>query len=300
MILARLKHCNNLGCLGHHKTQSPEEEIFITQPAWLVGWDVFAWIGQRRFARHWSVGEIRNELATTHKIFISEDAIENYIKRYQCLVAAYRQDPAVLKEEYADTDHLVLSIDGLQPEKGHETLYVVREISKKRVWFAETLVSSSAAEVRRLLEKALDWVKCLGVPVKLWISDKQNALVTAIAEVFPGVPHRYCSNHFLRDLAKPVLETDGHAKVEMRKKVRGLRGIEKDILARKKIGGKRKKDAREQVVMDYCAATRGVLNDDQGGPINPPGLRMAKGLKEIQASIKKNVDAKKGGSRTRR
>ena len=53
-------------------------------------------------------------------------------------------------------------------------------------------------------------------PVGLWISDKQDAFVTGIAAEFPDVPHRYCDNHFLRDLAKPVLEADSHAKVQMR------------------------------------------------------------------------------------
>ena len=57
--------------------------------------------------------------------------------------------------------------------------------------------------------------------VSLWISDKQDAFVTGIAAEFPGVPHRYCDNHFLRDLAKPVLEADSHAKVQMRHKVAG-------------------------------------------------------------------------------
>ena len=71
----------------------------------------------------------------------------------------------------------------------------------------------------------------VGKPVKLWISDKQQAFVTGIAEVFPGIPHRYCANHFLRDLAKPVLEIDGHAKVQMRRKVRGLRDVERRILS---------------------------------------------------------------------
>ena len=51
--------------------------------------------------------------------------------------------------------------------------------------------------------------------------------VTGIAAEFPDVPHRYSANHFLRDVAKPVLEADSHAKVKMRKKVRGLRDIEK-------------------------------------------------------------------------
>jgi len=40
--------------------------------------------------------------------------------------------------------------------------------------------------------------------------------------------------HFLRDLAKPVLEADSHAKVQMRKKVRGLRSIEVAVLDQKR------------------------------------------------------------------
>ena len=42
----------------------------------------------------------------------------------------------------------MLSIDGLQPEKGHETLYVVRELRQQRVWFAQALLSSATSEIR--------------------------------------------------------------------------------------------------------------------------------------------------------
>ena len=50
---------------------------------------------------------------------------------------------------------------------------------------------------------------------------------------------------------------------------------------------------------DYCAAVRGIRNDDQGGPLHPPGLRMADALTEVRASIPRNLDAKKGGSPSR-
>ena len=235
---------------------------------------------------------------------------------------------------------VVLSIDGLQPEKGHETLYVVRELTLRRVWFAESLISSSGAEVQRLLELAKVWAQRLGKSVKAWVSDKQGAFVTGIAEVFPGVPHRYCRNHFLRDLAKPVLEIDSAAKVQMRSKVRGLRSIEKEILAQAgqdgEVGGQEREapqpageaseamavgqtseampasEVREampvgqaaasvstpaQVVLDYCTTVRGILNNDQGGPLQPPGLEMAQNLTEVRASIQQNLDAKKGGLR---
>ena len=149
-------------------------------------------------------------------------------------------------------DEIILSIDGLQPEKGHETLYVVRELTQKRAWFAEALISSTADEVRRLIARAKAWAEALGKPVGLWLSDRQDAFVTGIAAEFPGVAHRYCQNHFLRDVAKPMAEIDSHAKVQMRKKVRGLRTIEQAVLKRRCVaapgdvagGGHRSHDRR--------------------------------------------------------
>jgi hypothetical protein len=55
-------------------------------------------------------------------------------------------------------------------------------------------------------------------------------------------------------------------------------------------------DEAGAVVLDYCAAVRGILNDDQGGPLHPPGLRMASALQEVRASLQRNLDAKKGGA----
>ncbi len=169
----------------------------------------------------------------------------------------------------------------------------MRELTQKRVWFAEPLISATADEVRRLINKAKEWAESLGKPVGLWLSDRQDAFVTGIAAEFPDVPHRYCDNHFLRDVAKPVLEADSHAKVQMRRKVRGLRKIEQAVLKRQsvKVSENPVDDDSEAtagmiavvatrpegrfrdaalVVLDYCAVVRGILNDDQGGPLHPP------------------------------
>jgi hypothetical protein len=88
----------------------------------LIGWDVFCWIGHRRCARHWSVPQIRRELADSYHIPLSSDAVEVYIDRYQTMLAARHQDPAALANEYQPIKELILTIDGIQPEKGHETL----------------------------------------------------------------------------------------------------------------------------------------------------------------------------------
>jgi len=286
----------------------------IAPPRLTIAWDVFAWIGHRRFARHWCVPQIRGELADSHQIPLSEDAIEDYIRRYQTMVAARQGDAEEMRKAYAAKNSLILSIDGIQPEKGHETLYVVRELTRKRVWFAEPLLSSTNDEVRRLLERAQRIAESLDRPVAGWISDKQDAFVQGIAAVFSGTPHGYCKNHFLRDVAKPVLEADSHAKVQMRRKVRGLRSIEQAVL--RESPGKQEGAAREltyaqeplgsqpspggQVVLDYCAAVRGILNDDQGGPLHPPGLRMADALQEVRQSLQHCVRVKKGGPQRNR
>jgi hypothetical protein len=138
------------------------------------------------------------------------------------------------------------------------------------------------------------------------MSDKQDAFVSGVADVFPGVPHRYCANHFLRDAAKPVLEADSHAKVQMRRKVRGLRKIERKMLPEQQAvqtaadaGMQQRPEAPTvseagQVVLDYCAAVRGILNDDQGGPLRPPGVRMAEALGQVRESIDRARQEKKG------
>src|SRR5215475_9739549 len=233
-VVCKLAHCSDRQCAARAKTHSPYAETTLTQPWWLIGWDVFCGMGHRRFARHWSGPQIRGELTDTYQIPLSADAIEDAIQRYPIMLAARQQDPQVVAAAYRHVAALVLSIDGLQPEKGHETLYVVRELNAKRMWFAEALLSSSTDEVRRLLSQARAWATQLGLPVHLWLSDKQDAFVTGIAAEFPGVPHRYCVNHFLRDLAQPMLEADSHAKVKMRRTVRGLRTIEREVLQQRR------------------------------------------------------------------
>ena len=223
-LVCKLDRCPDPRCPGHAATKSPEIEPSIALPGWAIGWDVFCWVGHRRFARHWSIPQIRTELLDTYAIALSENAIAGHTRRYQAMLAARQQDPEALRRHYHGVDRLILSIDGLQPEKGHEALYVVRELTGKRVWFAEALISASADEVRRLIAQAKRWADGLGKPVALWVSDKQDAFVTGIAAEFPGVPHRYCANHFLRDLAKPVLEADSHAKVQMRRRFVGCAG----------------------------------------------------------------------------
>ena len=161
---------------------------------------------------------------------MSDEAIAHYMGLYQTMLAARQQDPERLADDYREIAALVLTIDGLQPEKGHEPFSVVRELMRKRVWCAEPLLSSAMQEVRRVIVLARQWAERVDTPVRGGMSDKQEACVTAIAAECPGTPHRSCHNHLLRDVAQPVLELDRRAKVKRRSTVRGVRAIERRVL----------------------------------------------------------------------
>jgi hypothetical protein len=95
----------------------------------------------------------------------------------------------------------------------------------------------------------------------------------------------------------------------MRRKVRGLRGIERSVLKRRQASAPEGPPSAEKVevatpddpagdvVLEYCAAVRGILNNDQGGPLHPPGLEMRDALTQVRQSLGRNLAAQKGGSR---
>src|SRR5260370_9441655 len=169
-LVCKLNHCPDRACPGHARTKSPELEITIALPQVAIGWDVFCWIGHRRCSRHMAISLIQSELLDDYAIKLSEDAIDPYIRRYQAMLAARQQDTESLRRQYESVAEIILSIDGLQPEKGHETLYVVRELTEKRVWFPEPLISRTEATVPCPINEPKSGGEPLGAPMSGWVS----------------------------------------------------------------------------------------------------------------------------------
>src|SRR5262245_58871286 len=82
-IVCKLSHCPCRACPAHHRTHRPLAEAQITLPWWTIGWDVFCWLGFRRFARHWSIPQLQAELRDSYRIGLSDDALAGYLKRHQ-------------------------------------------------------------------------------------------------------------------------------------------------------------------------------------------------------------------------
>jgi hypothetical protein len=60
-VVCKLAHGPEQVCPAHPQTISPEAETALGMPWWVLGWDVVCWLGHRRFARHWSVAQLRGE-----------------------------------------------------------------------------------------------------------------------------------------------------------------------------------------------------------------------------------------------
>jgi hypothetical protein len=54
-------------------------------------------------------------------------------------------------------------------------------------------------------------------------------------------------------------------------------------------------DEAGEVGLGYGAAVRGMLNESQGGPLHPPGVRMSEALQEVRDSREHNLGATQGG-----
>ena len=83
------------------------------------------------------------------------------------------------------------------------------------------------------------------------------------------MPHQLCHFHYLREAATPVYEADRHAKVQLKKKVRGIRPIER------KVEGREDAEARDDPGLLRGGAL--ALTDDGRPPLEASGLKLVVG-----------------------
>src|SRR5215213_6078843 len=179
-----------------------------------------------------------------------------------------------LQTRLAEQGRVILALDGLQPDVGHEVLWVIRDCLSGLVVLARSLLSSTAQDLAALLREV---VEAVGVPVAGVISDGQTSIRQAVAQALPGVPHQLCQFHFLREAAHPIFEADRHAKKELKKQVRGIRRIERAVEG---------SDAAEaEVIRGYCAAVRSAVTDDGRPPLAASGLTLKRRLEKVAASL---------------
>lgn len=278
-----IRRCHHPACVAHKTPYRPEAEGSFALPRHEFGLDVVALIGRLRYTEHRSVPEIKAHLVG-RQVSVSERTVTNLLDRYDELLATALADDHRLKKVLASQKKVILAIDGLQPDVGHEVLWVLRDVLSGEILLAKSLLSARQQDLAELLIAVK--ASC-PVPVVGIVSDGQHSIRKAVAQAFPGVPYQLCQFHYLREAAKPIYEADRHAKVQLKKKVRGVREIERQVEGRT--------GPEAEAVRGYCSAVRSALTDDGRPPLEASGLKLQGRLSAIAASLGRAKA--KGGSR---
>jgi hypothetical protein len=268
-----VRRCEHPGCALFRQPYRPEAEGRFALPHGEFGLDVIALIGALRYAEHRSVPEIHREL-DRRGVAIAERTVTHLLERYEELVALRLADHARLRDRLLEQGRVIVAIDGLQPDVGHEVLWMIRDCLSGEVLLARSLLSATEADLADLLREVR---QALPVPIRGVISDGQHSIRRAVKAALPGVPHQLCHFHYLREAAKPIFEADRHAKKELKKQGRGIRPIERRLEGRT--------DPEAEAVRGYCLAVRSALTDDGRPPLCASGLKLHERLGAIHASI---------------
>jgi hypothetical protein len=275
--MVRLKvsigRCPNPAGTRYHVPTHPLEEGHVALPHYEYGLDVLALIGRQRYQERATAAQIHAVLAQ-RQVRISQRNVQYLLERYDELLALSVRDDPERRARLVAPGRLILAIDGLQPDVGHEVLWVIREVLSGEVLLARSLLSSRQAERIALRHEAVEGVDAAVVGV---ISDGQQSIRKAVAKAFPGVPHQLCQFHYWKQAVGPAWEADRHAKKELKKRVRAIRPLERAVSERE--------DEEAPVVQGYCAAVRGALSDEGKAPLEPGGLRRHERLEQIDASL---------------
>jgi hypothetical protein len=80
---------------------------------------------------------------------------------------------------------VILAIDGLQPDVGHEVLWVLRDCLSSEILLARSLLSSTAKDLDGLIDQVRE---ALPMPITAAVSDGQESIRNAVAHALDGVP----------------------------------------------------------------------------------------------------------------
>lgn len=279
-----IRRCTTPACARYRVPYRPEEEGHWALPKGEFGLDVIALVGQLRYREHRSIPEIQQALSA-RGVQIATRSVTNLLYRYEELVALRLGEASRLQGQLRAQGRVILALDGMQPDVGHEVLWVLRDCLSGAILLARSLLGATEDELVPLLREV---ATALPVPIHGVISDGQRSIRNAVATALPGVPHQLCQFHYLREAARPIFEADRHAKVALKKEVRGVRPIERALEGRE--------DDQATAMRGYCLAVRSALTDDGHPPLCAAGLRLHDRLAAIHASVAR-VAAKGGACR---
>ena len=280
--------CPNPQCVGHQRTYRSVVADALALPGFTFGMDIVLLVGRLRLGRHQTVDEVHQELQERLAplgVSISRREILYLFEAYCTLLRASSEvkDDQPWLAEVKKNGGIIVSVDGIQPDKGNETIYLVRDALTGRVLAAENVTSSETAVMKALLAP----VVALGVAVLGTITDAQESELQAVEELWPDVPHQVCQFHVLREASRPAFEADRTIKTAMRKQMQPkVRELRKQL--KRDIPQASSAEAQQLSVLDdYALGVLTALNRDGTLPFEYPAVQAGEDLDEVEASLER-------------
>jgi hypothetical protein len=290
--------CPDPQCVGHRRTYRSVEADALALPHFTYGLDIVLLVGRLRLREHQTVDEIHQELLTRLEplgVKIARREILYLFEAYCTLLRASSEakDDQQWLAQVKKNGGIIVSVDGIQPEKGNETVYLVRDALTGRVLAAENVTSSETAVMKALLAPVVALEVERKVKVLGTITDAQESELKAVEALWPKVPHQVCQFHALRDASKSAFEADKQVKTAMRKRLQPkLRAVRKQI--KKRLSTASPDEAKQLAVLDdYASGVLTALNTDGLQPFKYATVEESSMLDEIEASLQQLL--KKGG-----
>lgn len=286
--------CPNSECQTVVRSYRSAQADALALPGFTFGLDIVILVGHLRLSRHLTLDETHQYLQEQFRlqqVTISRREVLYLFDAYCSLLRAASQPSAdpefqAWQAKVKANGGVVISIDGIQPDKGNETLYLVREVLTGRLLCAENVSSSETEIMKRLLAP----VETLGVPVLGVISDAQHTERLAVAQLWPHVPHQTCQFHYLREASQPIYDLDRKTRTALRKTVGTKLRKTRNQLAyhlRKEYEGTQAQAEQEQlqVLSDYALGITTALNLDGNQPFAHAGIAAFDALEAIEGSL---------------
>jgi len=190
----------------------------LVAPGWTYGYDVVEEVGRRLFVEAQSVRQIIQFLKQSH-VLLSPSTVADLGRRFIVLLAlAHRRCTQRLRQAISLQGGYILHLDATYEDKSPMLMTgfdAVMDIVLGNIKLPSEKAEGIVPFLRRLQE-------CFGSPLAL-VHDMSKGILSAVAEVFPGIPDFICHFHFLRDAGKDLLGAD-YDRLRQRLQTHGVMG----------------------------------------------------------------------------
>jgi hypothetical protein len=284
--------CPDVDCPGHQRTYRSPQADALALPYFTYGLDIVLLVGRLRLLEHQTVDEIHQEVLRRLEPLGVQIARREILYLFEAYCTLLREsleakDDQQWLDQVKKNGGLIVSVDGIQPEKGNETVYLVRDALPGRVLAAENVTSWETEVIKALLTPVVALEGERKVKVLGTITDAQESERLAVQELWPQVPHQVCQFHVLRDASQRAFAADKKLKTAMRKQLQPkVRAVRKQL--NKQIPKAQPEEAKQLAVLDeYASGILTALTTDGLQPFTYASVEAAQALDEVEASLQR-------------